>query len=42
MLLGHKGAVTKLKIVQNLFDKNKSNEGRSDAYLINQMLDKTT
>lgn len=42
MLLGHKGAVTKLKIVQQLFDQNKDNESRKDAYLINEMLDKTT
>jgi len=35
-LLGHKGAVTKIKIVYNIFDQNKDNENSNMLHLVEE------
>lgn len=35
-LLGHKGAVTKIKIVYNIFDQNKDNENSHMLHLVEE------
>lgn len=35
-LIGHKGAVTKIKIVYNIFDQNKDNENSNMLHLVEE------